>query len=482
MAARPTSTQSVAATGQALAAADPLATSSTGAPIAELAEQIRETSKRAIDIDLDDDLDDGSEPRDIVPTTPRAFTIAALVLSFFEAVFAIMHPEKVSVAGAHLGAGDLSTAVAIVATLTHGLEHTAKVVVLVHFGCRLLRLTDVMSYAVGGAVVFGLLAGVQFTLGKALPGSDLYTLGQIFGNHGPEHGWAAELAAGAIGGFFYRTVAGVTPGWMRKDRSAKKKRRRASDPAADEELKRQASLVGAWGEDGPLSEGDNPTRVYFTHWKLLLLIPGFALVLMGLLAFQRPQLIWFHFLNDTYLFTTQMRHVAGCLVIASGFVLPIHLIGLHVLNFLRTPKYISFIVVGGIAAYGFDFYWSLQPPARVDTGVTYVTLSNQPLFGWTMDALLGALAGFFYRYGAGKGVDPKTLIKDMEINSAMEQRKKIRQAQRQELEQARALAAQISRANEIMELRLQAAQGGRQPVQLEASDLALPPSKEKVAS
>ena len=125
MAARPTSTQSVAATGQALAAADPLATSSTGAPIAELAEQIRETSKRAIDIDLDDDLDDGSEPRDIVPTTPRAFTIAALVLSFFEAVFAIMHPEKVSVAGAHLGAGDLSTAVAIVATLTHGLEHTA---------------------------------------------------------------------------------------------------------------------------------------------------------------------------------------------------------------------------------------------------------------------------------------------------------------------------------------------------------------------
>ena len=67
-----------------------------------------------------------------------------------------------------------------------------------------------------------------------------------------------------------------------------------------------------------------------------------------------------------------------CLVMAAGFVLPIHFIGLHVLNALRTPKYISFMVVGAIFATigGKDI--TTVPPRRRGFGMVFQDYSLFP--------------------------------------------------------------------------------------------------------
>ena len=73
------------------------------------------------------------------------------------------------------------------------------------------------------------------------------------------------------------------------------------------------------------------------------------------------------------------------------------------------------------------------------------------------------------------------LVKELAIASAMERRKNIRQAQRDELEAARKLAAQMAQANEMMELRLEAMNNSRKTLELTASE-ADPPTPRQISA
>jgi hypothetical protein len=131
-----------------------------------------------------------------VPDSVRAGVLSGLVVSFLTVAIGIEHSAEL---GESLGWLTINGATVpivpliLLGSLWGGARATASALFVVHWAMKRMSRTGLVDYALAGAAVGLVYAGIVAAIGFGLP----------------DHGWTFEAATGAVAGALYRLFAGT---------------------------------------------------------------------------------------------------------------------------------------------------------------------------------------------------------------------------------------------------------------------------------